>query len=97
MRNTAKYNITDIAKELGVTRQTIYYWIKKRWIMPKRDYRNYPIFSDKDLNLIKKWHGALKKEPTPVKHTNGIKLTPNTTSVVDPLTWEEIQKTLYKT
>jgi len=97
MKNIAKYTITDMAKELGVTRQTIYYWIKKNWIMPKRDYRNYPVFSDKDLKLMKKWHSALKKEATPVKHTNGIKLTPNTTSVVVPLTWEEIQKTLYKT
>ena len=97
MKNTARYTITAIAKELDVTRQTIYYWIKKGWIMPGRDYRNYPVFSDKDLSCIKKWHGTLTKETTPVKHAGGIKTPISAASIIAPLTWEEIQKALYKT
>ncbi|MFH0763985.1 MAG: MerR family transcriptional regulator [Candidatus Omnitrophota bacterium] len=55
-----KYNISQLAKELGIARQTLYYWIKKEWIKPKRDYRNYPVFTDKDVLNIKKWQNALK-------------------------------------
>ncbi len=40
---------------MGVPRQTIYYWIKKGWIKPKRDYRNYPVFTEEDIKKIKKW------------------------------------------
>ena len=50
-----RYNITQAAKELGVARQTLYYWIKKGWIKPKRDYRNYPVFTEEDIKNIKKW------------------------------------------
>jgi len=50
-----RYNITQAAKELGVARQTLYYWIKKGWIKPKRDYRNYPVFTEEDIENIKKW------------------------------------------
>ena len=35
----------EAAKELGVTRQTLYYWFKKGWVKPKRDYRRYPLFT----------------------------------------------------
>lgn len=56
-----RYNITQLAKEIGVTRQTIHYWIRKEWIKPKRDYRNYPIFTDSDLKKIKKWKAALNE------------------------------------
>jgi DNA-binding transcriptional MerR regulator len=49
----------EAAKELGVTRQTLYYWIKKEWIKPKRDYRNFPVFTDKDLKQIKEWKDKL--------------------------------------
>jgi DNA-binding transcriptional MerR regulator len=54
------YNMTRAAEELKVPRQTIYYWIKKGWIKPRRDYRNYPVFTVADLNRIIKWMNTLK-------------------------------------
>ena len=54
-----RYNITHAAKELGVTRQTLYNWIEKEWVKPKRDYRNYPVFTDEDIQKIKKWQRTL--------------------------------------
>jgi DNA-binding transcriptional MerR regulator len=50
----------EAAKELGVTRQTLYYWFKKGWVTPKRDYRNFPVFTKRDINNIKKWKNSLK-------------------------------------
>jgi len=55
-----RYNMVETAKQLGVTRQTIYYWIKKEWVKPKRDYRNYPIFTDSDITKLKSWLTQLK-------------------------------------
>ena len=55
-----RYNITHAAKELGVTRQTLYNWIEKEWVKPKRDYRNYPVFTNEDITNIKKWQATLK-------------------------------------
>ena len=60
-RENGQYNLTGAAKALGVTRQCLYYWIKKKWIVPKRDYRNYPVFTVVDIQEIKKWHQTLKK------------------------------------
>jgi len=54
------YNIAELARELGVHYQTINYWIKKGWIKPKRDYRNYPVFTVADLNRIIKWKNTIK-------------------------------------
>lgn len=54
-----RYNMSHAAKELGVTRQTIYYWIEKGWVKPKRDYRNYPVFTKEDIKGIKEWRGKL--------------------------------------
>jgi len=54
------FNLSHTAQKLGVTRQTIYYWIKKGWINTKRDYRNYPVFTEKDIEKIKKWKDKLK-------------------------------------
>jgi DNA-binding transcriptional MerR regulator len=54
------YTLSEAAKKLGLTRQGLYYWIKKGWVKPKRDYRNYPVFTDKDVLNIKKWQNALK-------------------------------------
>ncbi|RLJ03120.1 MAG: hypothetical protein DRP08_03895 [Candidatus Aenigmatarchaeota archaeon] len=54
-----RYNMREAAKELGVTRQTLYYWMKKGWIRPKRDYRNYPVFTEKDIRKIKRWQTSL--------------------------------------
>jgi len=56
-----KYNISETAKELGVTRQTLYNWIRKDWVRPKRDYRNYPVFTPEDLKKIKDWRNALRE------------------------------------
>ena len=55
-----RYNMREAAKELGVTRQTLYYWFKKGWVKPKRDYRDYPVFTDKDIKDINKWRETLK-------------------------------------
>ena len=56
-----RYNITHAAKELGITRQTLYNWIKKGWIKPKRDYRKYPVFTKEDLKKIKGWRNKLQE------------------------------------
>jgi len=55
-----RYNMREAAELLGVTRQTIYYWFKKGWVKPKRDYRNYPVFTKEDVNKIKKWRNTLR-------------------------------------
>jgi len=55
-----KYNLSQTADKLGVTRQTLYYWMKKGWISPKRDYRNYPVFTEEDVKEIKNWKDKLK-------------------------------------
>ncbi|MBU1727730.1 MerR family transcriptional regulator [Patescibacteria group bacterium] len=54
------YNLTKLADKLGVPRQTVYYWIEKGWVKPKRDYRNYPVFTAADLKKIIKWKTTLK-------------------------------------
>jgi len=56
-----KYNVSQTAKELGVTRQTIHNWIRKNWVTPKRDYRNYPVFTLEDLKKIKDWRDTLRE------------------------------------
>jgi DNA-binding transcriptional MerR regulator len=53
------YNMREAAKELGVTRQTLYYWFKKGWVKPKRDYRNFPVFTKTDLKNINDWRNSL--------------------------------------
>jgi len=56
-RKLKSYNLSQTAMILNVPRQTLYYWIKKRWITPKRDYRNYPFFTVFDIErLIKERH-----------------------------------------
>jgi len=54
------FNVTQLAQKLGVPRQTVYYWIEKGWVEPKRDYRNYPVFTDQDVKNILKWRYTLK-------------------------------------
>ena len=49
------YNLSQTATILKVPRQTLYYWIKKRWVIPRRDYRNYPVFTVFDIERIMKW------------------------------------------
>ena len=55
-----RYNMVEAAKELKVTRQTIYYWIKKGWVIPGRDYRNYPVFTEVLLRKLKKWKETIR-------------------------------------
>lgn len=55
------YNVTELAKELGVTRQTIHLWIKKGWVKTKRDYRNYPVFTRKNVEEIIEWKNMLRE------------------------------------
>jgi len=54
-----RYNLSEAAKELGLTRQGLYYWIKKDWVKPKRDYKGHPVFTESDLIKIKKWKNKL--------------------------------------
>ncbi len=64
-RKLRRYNISQTAKILGVPRQTLYYWIKKDWVKPWRDYRRYPVFTVFDIEKIIKWRNTIKlsKEP----------------------------------
>ena len=55
------YNVPQTAKLLGVHEQTIRYWIKKNWITPQYDYRNYPVFTEEDIKTIEKWRSTLRK------------------------------------
>lgn len=55
------YNISQLADMLGVHRHTVRYWIKKKWVNFGKDYRNYPAFSEKDVEKIKKWRTTLRK------------------------------------
>ncbi|MBI5874159.1 MAG: MerR family transcriptional regulator [Candidatus Omnitrophica bacterium] len=52
--------MTQAARILGVHRETLYYWIKKGWIKPKRDYRNYPVFTVLDIEELIKWKNTIK-------------------------------------
>jgi len=56
-----KYNLSEAAEELGLTRQGLYYWIKKGWVKPKRDYKGHPVFTDEDLKKIKDWKNKLEE------------------------------------
>ena len=49
------YNLSQAAMILKAPRQTLYYWIKKGWVAPRRDYRNYPVFTVFDIERIMKW------------------------------------------
>ena len=54
------YTVTETAKILGVSRQGIYHWFKKGWVKVKRDFRNLPVFTEKDIKKINKWRNTLK-------------------------------------
>ncbi len=60
MTNEKVYNKAELAKELKVHYQTVNYWIKKGWIKPRRDYKNYPVFTDEDLKKIMAWKRTIK-------------------------------------
>jgi hypothetical protein len=59
-RKVRRYNLTQAALLLKVHRQTIYYWIKKNWVKPKRNHRDYPVFTVLDIKSIIKWRNSLK-------------------------------------
>lgn len=59
--NVKLYNISQLAKLLGVHRHTVRNWIKKSWISFELDYRNYPVFTEKNVAEIKKWLTTLRK------------------------------------
>jgi len=54
------HNVFRAAELLGVHERTVRYWIKKGWVKPKRDYRNYPVFTDSDIRKIKRWRNTLR-------------------------------------
>ena len=64
-RKLKRYNLSQTAKILNVPRQGLYYWIKKGWVKPWRDYRRYPVFTVFDIEKIIKWRNTIKlsKEP----------------------------------
>ena len=59
-RSSKKYNITQTARILEVHRQTLYYWIKKGIVKPRRDYRNYPVFTVLDIESMIKRKNSIK-------------------------------------
>ncbi len=59
-RSQKRYNLTQAAQLLGVHRQTLYYWIHKGWVRPKRDYRRYPVFTVLDIESMIEWKNRLK-------------------------------------
>lgn len=56
-----RYNLSEAARELDLTRQGLYYWIEKGWVTPKRDYKGHPVFTDTDLKKIKEWKDKLEE------------------------------------
>ncbi len=52
--------MTETAKKLGVHRQTMINWIRKGWVKPKRDYKDWPVFTDECIAKIKEWRETLK-------------------------------------
>jgi len=58
-RRLQRYNLTQTAKILQVTRQGLYYWMKQGWVKARRDYRGYPVFTVFDIEQIMKWQDGL--------------------------------------
>ena len=58
-RRLHRYNLTQAAKIVQVTRQGLYYWMKKGWVKPWRDHRGYPVFTVFDIERIMKWRDTL--------------------------------------
>jgi len=64
-RKLKRYNLSQTAMILKVPRQTLYYWIKKGWIEPRRDSRSYPIFTVFDIESIMKWRHTISSDREP--------------------------------
>ncbi|MBI3319647.1 MAG: MerR family transcriptional regulator [Candidatus Omnitrophica bacterium] len=60
LRRLQRYNLTQAAKILQVTRQGLYYWMKKGWVKARRDHRSYQVFTVFDIEQIMKWRDVLK-------------------------------------
>ena len=58
-RRLQRYNLTQTAKILQVTRQGLYYWMKKGWVKARRDHRGYQVFTVFDIEQIMKWRDGL--------------------------------------
>lgn len=59
MPDQTKHNIMQTANILKVHERTVRYWIKKKWVTPRYDYRNYPVFTSEDIKKIEKWRNKL--------------------------------------
>lgn len=59
-KSIKRYNLTQTAGILGVHRRTLYYWMKKGWVKPKRDNRNCPVFTVLDIENLIKWKNTIK-------------------------------------
>lgn len=59
-RKAKRYNLSQTAKIFNITRQGLYCWIKKGWVKPRRDYRNYPVFTVFDIEEIIKWRNTIE-------------------------------------
>lgn len=59
-RSNKRYNLTQAARILRVHRQTIYYWIKKKWVKPKKDFKGYPVFTVLDIERLIEWKNTLR-------------------------------------
>lgn len=55
------HTLTETAKILDVHRQTLISWVRKGWVTPKRDYRDWPVFTDEDIKGINKWRSTLRE------------------------------------
>ena len=58
-RRLKRYNLTQAAKIFQMTRQGLYYWMKKGWVKARRDHRGYPVFTVFDIEQIMKWRDGL--------------------------------------
>ncbi|MFC1806885.1 helix-turn-helix domain-containing protein [Candidatus Omnitrophota bacterium] len=61
-RSVKKYNLTQTARILRVHRQTLYYWIKKKQIKPRRDFKGYPVFTVLDIERLIEWKNLLRAD-----------------------------------
>jgi len=68
-KRTKRYTLSQTARVLDVPRQTMYYWIHKKWINPKRDFKNYPVFTVTDIENLLKWRDEIRIEKIKRKRT----------------------------
>lgn len=54
------YTVAQVAGALGVERQTVYHWLRRGWIKAKLDYRGRRVFTEEDLQQIKRWRNTLR-------------------------------------